>query len=134
MDFNAFVSEFYTSHGPSEFAKALRFWVRIYAMLKAESEQHLPKFGAGFGDVRRIENGGDDADAFCAGGQNIAQSLQIDAADGEPWDLHVFIRPANVFERHGFGGRFCAGGENWAYGDVIGVRSEGALGLRGCVS
>ena len=68
-----------------------------------------------------------------AGGKHVVERLQIDAADGKPRHGGVRRRPADIVERHGFGGGLGAGGVNRADGNVIRTGVERALRLRGRV-
>ena len=88
------------------------------------SGQMVSKFATGCGDIIGIENGGNDADALRAGGKDLVNVIEIDAADGEPGDGYICGRPADVLEGNRCGARFCAGGINRADGDVIGARGD----------
>ena len=87
------------------------------------------KFATGRSDVIGVENGGNDADALSAGGEDFVHSVEVDPSDGEPGDLHIGCGPPDVIECDRFGAGFCAGGENRTDGNVISTCGDCFLGL-----
>lgn len=96
--------------------------------------QSLFKFAAGFGHVRCIKNGGNNANPARPGSDDFVEILQIDSADGEPRDFYIGRRPADVIEGDRLGRRLGWRRENRANGDVSRFSSDGAPGLSRRVS
>src|SRR6185437_4587152 len=95
--------------------------------------QSLSEVTARSCDIGCIQDCGDNADALRAGGKDIVNILQVDAADREPGDFYIFSGPTHVIERYRLGRWLCAGGENRADGCVIRASLDSSPGLSGRV-
>lgn len=84
---------------------------------------------AGLGDVGRVQNGRDDADAGSSSSQNLGKGLEIDAADGKPGKLDVGSSPADILERDGRRGGLGRSGKNGTDGDIIRAGAKSSFGL-----
>lgn len=85
------------------------------------------------GEVRGVEDGGDDADSTRAGVEDGVEIVQRNAADGEPREAEMRGCPADMLEGDGGASGLGGRGIDRADGEMVGAGSEGAQGLLGGV-
>ena len=88
---------------------------------------------ASAGNIWRIQNCGDHANAARPGFENGIDIFKRDAADSEPWTDHICGGPANIVERDSRSSGLSGRGENRADGEVGGIGFHRADGLFGGV-
>src|SRR5579859_2058799 len=80
------------------------------AVFSGQPRQVAAEFRTGGGHIRRIEDGRNDADTFCARGNHFSDRLQINSPNGEPRNSRMIRRPADIIQGHRLGRGFGAGG------------------------
>ena len=82
-------------------------------------------------DVSGVEEGGDDDDATCTGGEDGGEGFWSDAADAEGGDFSAdfAFHGGDFMETDGGTTGFGGGGEKRAEADVVEALGEGGTGL-----